>query len=126
MWNSQPYLTRVIRQTEVDFGLSGHSPIRLGETQVSHGVWTETVAATDLPFGSALHCLVRTKPPTPYAYTLRVPIAEPVRKGDCLLLSVWARCAINGMAEIAHAVERADEPFEKLLQDRTDNQVCAF
>jgi len=70
------------------------------------------------PFNKALQVEILTPVPKPWSVLLIAPLLEPVRKGDVLLLSLYARTAksMTGESLVSVHLERNGGDWAKLLE----------
>lgn len=73
--------------------------------------------------GGAMRVDVPAKPANAWDVGASSPIAKPIRKGDTLVLAIWARLAgggTDGKTRIAAAIQRATSPYDPIINGEVE------
>lgn len=87
-----------------------------GAAQTHKGVRDKQVQG-----GGAMRVTIAAKPANAWDAGASNPISKPIRKGDKLMLAVWARLVsggANGSTEIAAAIQSSAAPYEPIVAGR--------
>lgn len=71
--------------------------------------------------GGAMRVTIAAKPANPWDAGASSPIVRPIRKGDTLVLALWARLeagGAGGSTEIAAAIQRSTAPYDPIVTGR--------